>query len=69
MLHGCMAQGASGSADAFRDGDALAEGLHGFHPLNSGIAFRDAFRWGLRGTFLRFTAVRPAPPCHSHALH
>lgn len=39
-------------------GDALPAGLRGFHPLNAGIAFVDAYRWGLHGTFLDFTPVR-----------
>ena len=58
-------QGLERGGNAPGDAGALAHDLQGFHPLNAGIAFRDAFRWGLRGDFLRFTAVRPrrlAPP-------
>ena len=57
----------------------LLMGLQGFHPLNAGIDFRDAYRWGLHGTFLHFTQacisvifrlvfqlIRPA--CHADAI-
>ena len=45
---------------------ALPTGLEGFHPLNAGINFRDAYRWGLHGTFLRFTQVRASPVLQLH---
>lgn len=50
------AQDALGAA-ASGEGELLM-GLQGFHPLNAGIDFRDAHRWGLHGTFLHFTQVR-----------
>ncbi|KAK9842068.1 hypothetical protein WJX81_006813 [Elliptochloris bilobata] len=45
------------AAAAASRGGALTMGLQGFHPLNAGIDFRDAYRWGLHGTFLQFTEV------------
>jgi hypothetical protein len=58
---GAGMQGLERGGGAPGDAGALAHDLQGFHPLNAGIAFRGAFRWGLRGDFLRFTAVRPRP--------
>ena len=49
-------QDAAGVA-ASHDG-ALPTGLQGFHPLNAGIDFRDAYRRGLHGSFLQFTQAR-----------
>ena len=50
------AQDALGVA-ASGEGELLM-GLQGFHPLNAGIDFRDAYLWGLHGTFLNFTQAR-----------
>ena len=41
--------------------DLLPRGLPpgSFHPLNPGVDFAAAFRWGLRGTFEEFTPLGP----------
>ncbi|CAL8466252.1 g5788 [Coccomyxa elongata] len=38
-------------------GRGLRIGLQGFHPQNEGVNFRQAYRWGLRGSYLNFTPV------------
>ena len=49
-------------------------GVQGFHPQNEGVNFRQAYRWGLRGSYLNFTQVGTnSQHCsynsHSLAIH
>lgn len=52
------------SEDRMGEGHTLATSLHGFHPMNPGVEFRQAYRWGLSGPYLNFTKVR----CHELSL-
>lgn len=47
------------SDERMGEGHSLPLGLKGFHPMNPGVEFRQAYRWGLSGPYLRFTKVRP----------
>ena len=46
---------------------SLALGLDGFHHVNPGVDFRQAYRWGLKGPFLSFTKACPAPSLRQSA--
>ena len=45
------------SEERMGEGMGLSVGLRGFHPVNPGVDFRQAHRWGLTGPYLAFTKV------------
>jgi len=45
----------------------LPVGLQGFHPQNPGIEFRQAYRWGLSGPYLRIVKVSFKLTYHTEA--